>query len=161
MISYVAKMNSINGCLCTRRQGALIINVCRTLILVLPRKQNGRPIGCITLLTLYLGQNVDFRTYKAFLWSTTNGKYIHVQLNRGTRPNHTYPSALLFRLKTDRTSNFAHRELTELPSLVHSFVRQIHVLHKYGEAYIASNEKVFNKKRVITTSTKRRETSVT
>ena len=38
----------------------LINNVGRTLLLGSPPKQNGRPVGYITLQRLYLRQNVDF-----------------------------------------------------------------------------------------------------
>ena len=58
-----------------------IINVGRTLILVLPWKYNGRPIGCITLLTFIsplkrwlLRLWKLFALMKVFLWSSTDDK---------------------------------------------------------------------------------------
>ena len=41
----------------------LIINVGRTLILCLPRKQDGRPVGYITLLTLISGPNRGVKNF--------------------------------------------------------------------------------------------------
>ena len=52
-----------------------IINVSKTLILELPRKQNGRPIGYITLLTLIYPPKVILshlhQCMKAYLWTAT------------------------------------------------------------------------------------------
>ena len=56
----------------------IINNVGRTSLLGLPRNQNGRHIGYITLLSLiYRGQNVDFldrQFMTTSLRSTTDGK---------------------------------------------------------------------------------------
>ena len=41
----------------------IIINVGRTLILGLPRKQDGRPVGYITLLTLISRQNRGVKNF--------------------------------------------------------------------------------------------------
>ena len=43
---------------------AYIDSVDKTLLLGLPRKQDGYPIGCLRYFRSYLGQNVDFGSYE-------------------------------------------------------------------------------------------------
>ena len=61
----------------TQNMSIIIINIIndgRTLILESPRKQNARPVECITLLTLISPPKQGVALMKAYLWSTSGGK---------------------------------------------------------------------------------------